>query len=137
MRMREQLSRLAVGMTALVISLFTFASDVYACRDCPFPMKVAEGRWLMPNRHLEVEIEETRLAHRFTKVDVALIDAQTGEIMAVGSIRLRTGQKSAYVQMLDLYGHPVHAHITWLNKERDQVQIELSCQGECSISNLL
>lgn len=108
-----------------------------ACRDCPFPMKVSDGRWLMPNRQLEVAIEESRAQGRLQKTEITLIDTVTREAVAYGSIRHSKGRRSYTVILSDRDGQPVEAHIRWLDRNHDRVQIILNCIEECSIANLL
>ncbi len=65
------------------------------CRDCPFPMKIADGVWIMPNEKLEVHIEKIRLPSRFEEVHVTLRDPDTHEILARGMSKQKRGRKTA------------------------------------------
>ena len=60
------------------------ASPKAFCRDCPFPAKVADGRWLMPNGHLQLDIRQEPVSGRRTRFDITLTDATSGEVVATG-----------------------------------------------------
>ena len=63
------------------------AKPAVTCRDCPFPFRVSEGHWMMPNEKIEIQIQEEDLDRRTVMVHVWLRDAKTGEILATGSAK--------------------------------------------------
>lgn len=126
----------AVAAAASAIAIIATPSRADACRDCPFPMKIAEDRWLMPNRQLEVQIIEIDFG-RFTETNITVMSAATHEILAKGSIRQRKGRKTVSVNLVDSEGQPAHAEIRWMDEDREKVQINLVCGGECAFSQLL
>lgn len=125
----------ATALTALLILTIPQRAD--ACRDCPFPMKIAEGRWLMPNRQLEVEIHEIDLPGSLTLTSMEVRNAQTGEVLATGSVRLRKGRRTIDIEMTDSEGRPVKAQIYWVDNSRQRVRIFLACEGQCSLNAFL
>lgn len=129
---------------ALVGSITTIASILVivaipqradACRDCPFPMKIAENRWLMPDRQIEVQIVEIDRG-RYTETIISVVNATSREVLASGSIQQRKGRRYISVSLMDINGEPVQVEIQWMDDEREKVRIFLSCGGECSLNQL-
>jgi hypothetical protein len=127
-----------VRMAKLVLTMIValgcgYATDAIACKDCPFPMKVADGRYLMPNGALYVELEEVLLPNRFSEVRVTLRDVRTGGVLATGAVRQRRGRRTIVVPLNDNNGQPVQAQIFWFDPtDRNHIQVKLTCTG-CAI----
>lgn len=106
------------------------------CRDCPFPMKIADGVWIMPNEKLEVHIEKIRLPSRFEEVHVTLRDPETHEILARGMSKQKRGRKTATIQLFDKSGREVKGFVRFIDQEEDQIQAKFTCD-ECEIEKRL
>ena len=115
-----------------------FIAKPTVCRDCPFPIRVANDRWLMPNRHLEVRITEAPWSRARSEVTVELYIAGTGELVASGQALLTYGKRSFATLLYDLNGNSLLAKIQWSDDSHEQVQIDLSCASDgCSLRRFL
>lgn len=121
-------------IAAFVVAITGLVSPASACRDCPFPMKVGEGRWLMPNGQLEVNINQSAGRTR-TKVQVKLIDPSTGNTLAIGTARMKHGAKNVRVILSDFEGRPITGQIFFVDGA-DVIKVKFTCDS-CSISDLI
>jgi hypothetical protein len=110
-------------------------STADACRDCPFPMKVGEGHWLMPNRKFEIIIAEISPQLPFHEMQIRLIDPVSRETVASGSAYIRKGVRDIMFAMKDKQGFPVQGEIHFLDASRNRLQVRFSCTS-CSIGDL-
>lgn len=106
------------------------------CRDCGFPMRVGEGRYLMPNKHVVVEIERIRLPSRFEQVRVRLVDNRSGEIIAEGMSKQRRGRKTIHVAMEDSAGNPINGFVQYMDDDRKDIAVKFTCKY-CLIADLI
>lgn len=127
----------AIAGVATVVVIVSAPQPAAACRDCPFPMKIAEDTWLMPNKQLEVEISEQIRPRRTTETIVTVKNARTKEILAWGSVVERSGKRILQIALIDSNGNRIMAEIEWMDSKHDSVSIELSCIGDCAISPFL
>jgi hypothetical protein len=104
----------AVLLALIAAVFFLAAPDAKACRDCPFPMKIGEKKWLMPDSHTVVMIEEIDFGSSYN-MTVVLMDSVTGELMASGTVYRPKGQRSVTILLLDRQGRRVYGNITWVN----------------------
>ena len=106
------------------------------CRDCGFPMRVSEGRYLMPNKHVVVEISKVRLPSRFEEVHVRLVDRRSGEVIAEGMSKQRRGRKTINVYMVDTAGNRVDGFVQYVDDDYKDIAVKFTCQY-CLISDLI
>jgi hypothetical protein len=110
---------------------------VMFCRDCPFPAKVNNGRWIMPNGKYVIDIDERGLPKGMNQVDVTLRDAKTGVVVATGRSIQRRERRTAYVDLLATDGSEVDGFIRFVDGEqRDKIQVKFSCE-HCAIGPML
>lgn len=126
-----------VLLAALGLVLVTgFLTEAKACKDCPFPMRVADGKWMMPNGYLRIDIEERRLPRSQTEVHISLVDARTGEVVAEGVSRQPKRRKTVNIQLIDSSGKPVQGYIRYVDDEKEQIQAKFTCES-CAISDMI
>lgn len=126
-------SRLFVLILSLALG---FAPAAQACRDCPFPMKIGEGRWIMPGGNVELEIDQIRLPSRFEEVHIVLRDPQTGAILAQGMAKQKRGRKTVNVRLIDKAGLEVKGFVRFVDQERAEIRAEFTCES-CEIVSLI
>jgi hypothetical protein len=127
----------ALLATAFLATSVAEAKPVIYCRDCPFPAKISEGRWIMPSGRYIIDITETGLPKGMNQVDVILRDAKNGEIIARGRVLQRRERRTAYVDLIDTDGRPIDGFIRFVDGEdREKIQVKFTCEG-CSIAPLL
>jgi hypothetical protein len=128
--------------TLLILWAFAFflnaglANQAQACRDCPFPLKIAEGRWLLPSGELEVVIEEVELPKRQKEVQVSLVNVRTRQVAAMGKVRQRADRKTVTLELTDSDGRIVKAVIRYMDPQRDVIMAKFSC-NLCVISEFI
>lgn len=128
---------LKMTLASVFMFLVAWTPDAaQACRDCPFPMKVGEGRWIMPNGRIEVQIDERPRNGRMTYVVVTLRDSANGEVLAQGWIEHRKGKKTFKVPLEDRKSGQVMAEIQWIDSTHDHAKIGLTCIN-CAIGQFL
>lgn len=106
------------------------------CRDCGFPMRMGEGRYLMPNKNVVVEIDKVRLPSRFEEVRVRLVDRRSGEVIAEGVSKQRRGRKTIHVAMADTAGNPIDGYVQYVDSKRKDIAVKFTCK-HCLISDLI
>ena len=125
---------LATLFTVTLVS-FAWSSKAQACRDCPFPMKTSENHWLMPGGQIEVVIFQHQLKRGKIETQIELHSAQTGELLASGSVITAKGQTNVSTQLADPQGNQVKFNVIWYDQNHDRVQIGIRCMSDsCSIS---
>jgi hypothetical protein len=122
---------------ALILALASVVgmSVADACRDCPFPMKIGDGRWLMPNRKLEMTIEEIRPDQPWHEMRLRLFDPISREVVASGSSYIRKGATDILFSLRDKQGFPVHGDVHFLDTGHQHLQVRFTCNA-CSIGDL-
>ncbi len=130
--------RLAIGATSLILASFTMLppARAQACRDCPFPVKVDETHWLMPNRDVMLNLTEKQLNDGSILMRVSLSDVHTGEIFARGTAHRSPGQRNVSLHMHDPKGRRVKAKIRWINFEARVIQADFDCLENRTCTNL-
>ncbi len=107
-----------------------------ACRDCPFPMKIGEGRWLMPNNLIEIHIEKIQHYSAFTHLYISLIDHETGDVLAIGSVFHPVAKSTIHANLYDQLGQVVTLTFQYTDPKEDEVEIQLDC-STCMIKSRL
>lgn len=126
-----------IFLVALGLVLITgFLTEAKACRDCPFPMRIAEGKWMMPNGYLRIDIKETRLPKSQTEVEVLLVDSRTGAVVASGISRQPKRRKTVNIQLTDESGQPVQGYIRYVDDHKEQIQVKFTCES-CAIADMI
>ncbi len=127
----------AAAAATLLVTSFAGAKPVMYCRDCPFPAKIADGRWVMPSGKYVIDIEEQGLPKGMNQVDVTLRDAKSGGIIAKGRVLQRKERRTAYVDLVDTDGRPIDGFIRFVDGgDREKIQVKFTCEG-CAIAPLL
>lgn len=98
-----------------------------ACRDCPFPMRIGDNRWIMPDESFVITIHENKLPDSRISVMVRLTDPVTGRILASGGTKRRPDQQSIVVPMRDRLGGKVVGKIRWIDPEHKRIQVSFQC----------
>lgn len=128
---------LRVLLVALALVLATgFLTEAKACKDCPFPMRIGEGKWMMPNGYLRIDIVERRLPRSQTEVHVQLVDNRTGEVVAEGVSRQPKRRKTVNIQLMDESGKPVQGYIRYVDQEKEHIQAKFTCES-CAIADMI
>src|SRR4051812_22644673 len=112
-KMSQLIRIMAAALLVLACALPSFAE--LRCKDCPFPMKIGENQWLMPDSTVVVQIYEQSLPDSSYQMSVALIDSVTGELLANGTARRSKAQRTVSITLLDPQGHRVDGEIRWVN----------------------
>ncbi len=121
---------------ALMVGLIVHTQKIdlaEACRDCPFPTPLSKLHWLMPGGHSEIMVEEINLGGGRIQSIVRLIDAMTGDLLAIGHLDHAKGRKRIAVKMRDMAGGEIAAELYYANVDRDRVRIKISCQ-KCNLT---
>jgi hypothetical protein len=116
----------------LLTGLVTAPESARACRDCPFPTPLASMHWLMPSGHSEVMVEEINLGRGQIRSVVRLVDAITGDLLAIGKLDHAKGRKRITVQIFDMTGGKMEAELYYTNQQRDRVHIKITCD-RCNV----
>lgn len=122
-------------MTAVFLWLgqSTLAADkAEACRDCPFPMRIADGHWLMPNGMAEIFVNELNLGGGRIQTVVRLFEAKTGELLAVGALDHNKGRKRLKVELVDFAGGSITVDLQYENLNRTKIKVKMTCQ-QCNV----
>ncbi len=126
----------ALAVLPVMISgaILTDSVKAWACKDCPFPLRVGENKWLMPNGQVEVEIYEEDHNSEQMHVAVYLRDAKTHEPLATGhTLRLKT-RSTFFIELEDRGGTAVRGEIRWVNRRAELIQAKFSCIRACTIA---
>jgi len=107
--------------------LMTQSQVAQACRDCPFPTRIDETHWLMPNSRVVMVMTQKKYSNGRIRVRVALKDTVDGEIFARGQGWLEPGQTEIWISMRDPKGHHVDGRITWVNPQERVIQADFDC----------
>lgn len=130
------LSPVFLTSLAVVTPVTLVSVEAKACRDCPFPMKIRDGVWIMPNEKVEIRIEKHRLPSRFEEVRITLHDPETGSMLASGYIKQKRGRKTVNMQLFDIDGREVKGYVRFVDNEGAEIQARFTCE-ECEIGSLL
>lgn len=120
----------------LLSASFSFARPAIFCRDCPFPAKIADGRWVMPNGRLQVDIDELARPGYMNEVRVTLRDASTGTFIASGKVIQRRDRKTMEIDLFDRKGHPIKGLVRYVDPDHGTIQASFSCET-CSAGAML
>ncbi len=119
---------------ALLIVQGSQLEEAQACRDCPFPMPMASLHWRLPNGNADVMLQEINLGSGRIQTVVRLLDAHTGELLALGHLDHLRGRKRLRVDMTDMGGGQMVAELYFAKANREQVRIKLTCQS-CNLKS--
>ncbi len=118
-------------MAVLILGL-THSEPASACRDCPFPMLISDGRWLMPSGLSVLTVEDVHIGKKQMESTIRLIDSASGEVLAEGFVTYRRGRKQIKAQLIDSSGGSMEIQLFFQDSERKKVQIKVSCTS-CSL----
>jgi hypothetical protein len=139
LRKLKQFTASYISMTALLISAAAFLTlsspqNADACRDCPFPMHLSDGHWLMPSGMSELLVEEINLGGGKVQTVVKLFDSLNGDLLAIGQLDHNKGRKRLKVELTDLAGGKMEADLTWANSSRTKIKVKITC-NQCNIQS--
>lgn len=128
-----------ISISALLISSASFLAvsapqNAEACRDCPFPMHLSNGHWLMPSGMSELLVEEINLGGGKVQTVVKLFDSLNGDLLAIGHLDHNKGRKRLKVELTDLAGGKMEADLTWANSGRTKIKVKITC-NQCNIQS--
>lgn len=128
-----------ISISALLISSASFLAvsapqNAEACRDCPFPMHLSNGHWLMPSGMSELLVEEINLGGGRVQTVVKLFDSLSGDLLAVGHLDHNKGRKRLKVELTDLAGGKMEASLYWPNSSRTKIKVKITCD-QCNIQS--
>ena len=132
----NQMSWLAKAAGLLVALILVVSPLAQACRDCPFPAKISDGRWMMPNGQLQLEIDSVNRPKDFNDVYVVLRDTRTGEVVAKGISVQRRDRRTVTVALTDKEGRKINGFVHFLDNVKDKIQAKFTCD-ECKIEPML
>lgn len=121
---------LFVGAFALFQLVVTEQAE--ACRDCPFPMSTLH--WRLPSGNSDVTVEEINRGGGRIQSVVRLIDAHTGELLAIGRLEHTKGRRNLRVELFDMSGGRMEAHLSYEDANRTKVRIRITCQS-CNLDS--
>lgn len=128
-----------ISISVLLISSASFLAvsapqNAEACRDCPFPMHLSNGHWLMPSGMSELLVEEINLGGGKVQTVVKLFDSLNGDLLAIGHLDHNKGRKRLKVELTDLAGGKMEADLTWANSSRTKIKVKITC-NQCNIQS--
>lgn len=129
--LRASLSIMSASLligTATLIAHGTGLDPAQACRDCPFPTPMASLHWRLPGGNSDVVLQEINLGSGRVQSVVRLIDARTGELLAMGHLDHLRGRKRLRIEMTDMAGGQMVAELYFAKSNREQVRIKITCQ---------
>lgn len=132
---RNQLALAFVAFAIICAGLFAAPSQAQACRDCAFPQRVGDNKWLMPDNSFFITISEQQLSNTKYTVSVRLNEPSTGITIASGSATRTFDQRWIIVPMFDRRGKRVIGRIRWVNYEHTEVEVKFECEtaNECAL----
>ncbi len=105
-----------------------------ACRDCPFPMRIADGYWRMPNGITEIKVDEVNLGSGRVQTVVQLFDANSGVLLAMGSLDHNKGRKRLKVELVDFGGGRMTVDLHYANMSRTKIKVKMTCE-QCNVQS--
>ena len=94
---------------------------------------MASLHWRLPSGNSDVTVQEINLGGGRVQSVVRLIDAHTGELLAIGKIDHARGRKRLQVELRDMTGGRMEAHLFYQDAERTKVRIRITCL-QCSLT---
>lgn len=130
------LKAITITATAALVTSVAIARPTMFCRDCPFPAKVADGRWVMPNGVIQVEIGETFMPKHMNQVDILLRDTRSGEVIAKGVVFQRRDRRTVKIDLMDKEGRQIKGFVRYNDHGHETIQAKFSCE-QCAIAPML
>lgn len=126
-----------ISISALLISAATFLTftapqSAEACRDCPFPMLLSNGHWLMPSGMSELVVEEINIGGGRVQTVVKLFDSLSGGLLAIGHLDHNKGRKRLKIELTDMAGGKMEAALYWPSSGRTKIKVKITCD-QCNI----
>lgn len=124
----------SIAFLPLIAFLFLIASPqaAEACRDCPFPMSALH--WRLPSGNSDVTVEEINRGGGRVQSVVRLLDAHTGELLAIGRLEHTKGLRHLRVELFDMSGGRMEAQLSYEDANRTKVRIRITCQS-CNLDS--
>lgn len=131
-------TRFTGAFLAGFVSLLIGSSAALACPDCPFPMKIGDNQWLMPNSKVVLNIQETRFSASQLQTRVTLVDQVSGKPIASGSGIRHPEQRMLKLLLWDAADRRISGEIYWVNFSQAVIQAKFSCLDiNCAIAREL
>ncbi len=124
----------ALSLSAAAFFATSTPEQAEACRDCPFPMHLSNGHWLMPSGMSELLVEEINLGGGRIQTVVKLFDSTNGDLLAIGHLDHNKGRKRLRVELTDLAGGKMEASLYWVNSGRTKIKVKITC-NQCNIQS--
>jgi hypothetical protein len=116
----ERLKNYLMAFAIVTLTVITSAAD--ACRDCPFPMKIADGTWLISDGNYELSIREFQAGADQSEIHVTLRESSSRKLVAVGMVKQHFNQRFVELKMTGRNGAKVWGRIIF----KDQYHKEIS-----------
>lgn len=119
---------------AAAMSIFTPAAE--ACKDCPFPMKVGDHVWQMPNSPLQVQIFERELSDCRMLMFISLWNSESKEKIASSVVTRNCSQRLLNFVLFDLNGGRINGTLNLIDFA-ETIQAKFTCEtkGACAIES--
>lgn len=117
---------------AVLIIGLVHTSPASACRDCPFPMMISAGRWMMPSGLSVLTVDEVSIGKSRMESTIRLVDASSGEILAQGMVAHGVGRKHIKAELVDSHGGSMEIELFFQDIERKKLQVKIRCNS-CSL----
>lgn len=122
--------------SAVMLMTILVLTSGFMCRDCPFPAKIADGKWELPNGQIHLEIDELNRPKDFDAIYVTLRDSKSGVVLAKGVTYQRRGRKTLNIELIDNEGRSIRGYVHYLDNEKEKINAKFTCR-ECKIESRL
>lgn len=123
------MKKLILALAPLILGAsLAAAHPAIFCRDCPFPSRVADGKWVMPNGLIQIDIDEQVLDGKMSHINVTLTDPRTGALIASGEVLQSRYKKTLVVDMTDRDGHPIKGYVRYTDASKENIQAKFTCE---------
>lgn len=128
-RYRKNLFFAFVASAIIFAGLIWAPSPAHACRDCAFPLRVGDNKWLMPDNSFFITIFEQPLDSTKYTVSVRLNEPSTGITIASGAATRTFDQRWIIIPMFDRHGKKIIGRIRWVNYLHTEVEVKFECES--------
>jgi hypothetical protein len=133
-RWKTRVLKFFVGLVIVGLSLALWPETASACRDCPFPIRLAEGIYEMPGGDAQIWMETRRMPNGSAETWVALVDAKTGYTLAEGWVRHAFTDRRVSLNLDDFMGGGVRLEVFWQDLWREHIRVRMACMApRCNV----
>lgn len=135
MKLKTKQLLVSVAMSLLSAIILFSSGKAQACRDCPFPIRIADHTWRMPHGHVTVDIVEVPYRSGIY-VTVELRDSRSNQLLASGGGMRAPNERSVNLDLMDTRGKKVKGLIHWVSYEKSIIQARFECDDfACSLED--